>query len=277
MQDRTAKHLSSIHRILYRALRRARAEGWLPLTLDAEDRLLEVAREELDAFAREGLAGLPVLWELERDGMELELRRFVLDEASEHGAYVPAHFEVCFGQRPRGDEGEVGSPEGVLFDLGDAGAVLLRGKIDRIDLRADGQAARVLDYKTGSSSGAPKGDSFAGGTALQLPLYLRAAEKLLGEATAVEQAAYWYLTERGGHKRVVFSREALDDKSGDLTAILTTIAEGIAEGRFFVGLGDPPCRNCDCRAVCGTAVHAVARRKADDPAAQPYQQMREIE
>ena len=267
---------SLIHRILYRALSRARAEGWLPLTLDAEERLLGVAREELAAFEREGLAGLPVLWELERDGVELELRRFVLDEAAEQGAYVPAHFVVCFGQRPRGDEGEVGSPEGVLFDLGDAGAVLLRGKIDRIDVRADGHAARVLDYKTGSSSGAPGPDSFAGGTALQLPLYLRAAQELLGEGTAVEQAAYWYITERGGHKRVAFTRAALEDKSDELTAILATIALGIAGGRFFVGLVAPPCRNCDYRAVCGAAAHAAARRKTEDAAAQDYLDMRGI-
>ena len=267
-----------IHTILYRVLTRARAEGWLPLRREHEERVLDVAREGFAEFEREGVTGFPALWALERESVELELRRFVLDEAAEAEGYVPAHFEVCFGQRPREGEGELGSTEGVVFDLGEgSGQMVLRGKIDRIDVRADGGAARVLDYKTGSLQGAPKGNSFAGGTALQLPLYLRAAQKLLGDCATVEQAAYWYLTERGGHRRIAFDREALEGREGDLIDILRTIASCIGKGQFFAGLAGAPCRNCDYQGVCGAAACATARLKADDPAAEPYQKMREIE
>jgi len=268
---------SLLHRVLYHALSRARAEGWLPLTTDHEDRVLAAAREDFARLEAEGQAGLPALWEVERGGLELELRRFVLEEASDAEGYVPSHFEVCFGRRPRHGEGDLGSREGVLFDLGEGKAVRIRGQIDRIDVRPADGAARVLDYKTGSWRSAPKADSFEGGRALQLPLYLRAAQELLGEEAVVELAAYRYVTERGGYKTVPFLRATCEARAEELRTILSTIAGGIAAGRFFAGLAGDGCRNCDYRAVCGVAAVTAARFKADDEAAEGYLAMREIE
>ncbi|MEM4266787.1 MAG: PD-(D/E)XK nuclease family protein, partial [Candidatus Nanoarchaeia archaeon] len=55
--------------------------------------------------------------------------------------------------------------------------ILIRGKIDRIDVTPDGKFALVIDYKTGKRF---KASSLENGTCLQLPLYLLAAKNLLG-------------------------------------------------------------------------------------------------
>lgn len=268
---------SLLHGILHQALRLARADGWLPLRAEHQELVLEIAREALDRFEAEGLTGLPALWRLEREGLELELRRFVLDEASEGEAYVPAHFEVCFGLRPHHGEDELGSPEGIVLELEGDLSVRVRGRIDRIDVRPSDGSARVLDYKTGSAGGAPKADSFAGGSALQLPLYLRAAQALLGDAATVDLAAYRFITERGGYRAVGFSRSALEERADELTSILATIASGIASGRFFAGLSGEGCRFCGHKGVCGVGAGLTARFKADDAVARAYLEMREIE
>ena len=136
--------------------------------------------------------------------------------------------------------------------------------------------ARVIDYKTGIRPHGVKPDSFAGGTALQLPLYLRAAAVLLGDRAVVAEASYRYLTARGGYESVAFHREAYEERQEALVAILRTIAEGIAQGRFFPGIEGAPCRGCEYRSACGAGSTALAERKADDEAAQAYRLMREI-
>jgi len=265
-----------MHKILYRALSRAKSEGRLPLKLRDEERVLEAAQEGFAEFEQGGLIGYPALWELERDGLALDLRRFVLEEASDKEGYVPVYFEVSFGRKPREGDVELWDEQGVLFDLGEAGKVRVVGRIDRIDVRPDRKGGRVIDYKAGSRPKKLKADSFAGGTALQLPIYLKAAEVLLGDAV-MDVAIYRYVTARGGYSALGFSRQALAARERELLSILSAIACGIRKGRFFAGLVDAPCRNCDYRVVCGAAAQALTRRKADDPAARAYLEMREIE
>ncbi len=55
--------------------------------------------------------------------------------------------------------------------------VLLRGKVDRIDVTPDGEFALVIDYKTGKPFYLK---ALENGTALQLPLYLIAVGEKLG-------------------------------------------------------------------------------------------------
>ncbi len=79
----------------------------------------------------------------------------------------PTHLELSFGFP---DE-----PGGLpALDLG--GGVLVRGRIDRVDL-APGGGAVVYDYK---SSHAPPPDRWAEQLSFQIPLYMRAVEELLG-------------------------------------------------------------------------------------------------
>lgn len=90
-------------------------------------------------------------------------------EGSPVEPFRPAHLEFKFGFSGRGAEAlELYDPHRENLKL--------RGKIDRIDVDPSGKAAVVIDYKTG---GTFKARDLGFGTALQLPLYLLAVEKLL--------------------------------------------------------------------------------------------------
>ena len=162
----------------------------------------------------------------------------------------------------------------MTIELSPTLTIRLRGRIDRIDLHRTQRTARVIDYKTGRK---PKGldkNKLASGEALQLPLYLMAAARLLPDRQVAE-AAYWFMTRRGGYERVGFDAEALGERQGSLMEILRTIAEGIVSGRFFAAAGDA-CRSCDFRLVCGAWARVLTERKSADEAAKDYFAMREM-
>lgn len=64
-------------------------------------------------------------------------------------------------------------------------AVAIRGKIDRLDLRAGGVAVRVTDYKTGERPENAADRVIAGGAELQRVLYALACRQLLSEVPAI--------------------------------------------------------------------------------------------
>ncbi|KUG21402.1 atp-dependent nuclease, subunit b [hydrocarbon metagenome] len=88
------------------------------------------------------------------------------------------------------------TPEPLAIPLDEDGSetILLRGRIDRVDVSPDG-AFMVTDYKTGSVQTRLK--DIMEGKALQLPLYLRAVELLTG----LQGAAGAYYTVRRGDIR----------------------------------------------------------------------------
>src|SRR6185437_8395629 len=64
-------------------------------------------------------------------------------------------------------------------------AVAIRGKIDRLDLRAGGVAVRVTDYKTGERPENAADRVIAGGAELQRVLYALACRQLLPDVPAI--------------------------------------------------------------------------------------------
>ena len=194
-----------VHTILHDFFSRLQQTDQLPLSTqraDDERRLLtQVAEEQFAVFAQTRPVGLPLLWECEREHLRRRLHAFLQRERQTTYDFYPAAFEVFFGirstrvQHPHTSGGHVYSfvpkePEeasagffsaqAVPFRLDTGEEVQLRGRIDRIDVSAEHidrvqpRQARILDYKTGR---APT-RGFAGGTALQLALYLYAAQYL---------------------------------------------------------------------------------------------------
>ena len=92
-------------------------------------------------------------------------------------------FEFSFGS-PAGDAVPIRLHEG------SEETVLLRGRIDRIDVAPD-RAFMVIDYKTGGSRSNLA--DITAGKALQLPLYIRAVETLTG----LQAAGAYYTLRRG--------------------------------------------------------------------------------
>lgn len=238
----------------------ALAEG---RTDDARRLLAEAAADRFSHHA----GGLPQrpLWEASFLSMADDL---VAYEAERITAWRPAAVEEPFEL-----------PLGVLRDWLDDGTVLsdaeatisLKGRIDRLDVRRDGEpGVMVLDYKTGS---APSSKDIGNGVDLQLACYALAA--LLAGAGGLsvgedDFAGEFYMVKRdkvGIRKPVPLTVEML---RRDGAAVLETALAMIrCEGPFPLapgqeGSADPkPCRYCHLAGVCRRDERlALAREEA---------------
>jgi RecB family exonuclease len=208
--------------------------------------LAAVIEEQFRHFERTGVTGFSTVWEIKKEIIRQELAAFAAREQRRLAAgWLPVEFEQEF------------------TGLAVAPPVRLRGKIDRVDRSADGQRARVLDYKTGKLPPGLKDDALAGGEALQLPLYLLAATQLWPKLT-VEAASYLYFTLRGGYREISFSREALTARRPELTGLLETAATLIRDGQFAQYATPAGCRDCEFRPICGNGILKLYARKAED-------------
>ncbi len=162
----------------------------------------------------------------------------------------PGHFEYEFGFRK--DYLKLHDP--FREDL------KLRGKIDRIDVDPSGKYALVIDYKTGAEF---KQSSLDFGIALQLPLYLIAAQQRLGlkplggqiYTINKAQAKGFYLkdatTELGIDlgRQSAFERKDFDQMIQRVVAFCFKYAEGIRKAEIPVKPRD--CDNfCAFPSVC---------------------------
>ncbi|MEP6624028.1 MAG: PD-(D/E)XK nuclease family protein, partial [Acidimicrobiia bacterium] len=212
-------------------------------------RLTEIVDElAADAEVR-GLTGKAVLWSLHREEIASEVVQFLLSDNEWRMAdgAVPESVEFPFGYD--------GTPP-VAVTVPSGAVVRFRGRADRIDRRPDGTRV-VLDYKTGARPRVGKGSAddpvWAGGR-LQLPLYAEAARQALG-AEQVE-AAYWYVSQRGGFGR---DEVELDERTSTrFREVVGQIVDGIDGGTFPAAPGEPSwfhgtdenCAYCDYNELC---------------------------
>jgi ATP-dependent helicase/nuclease subunit B len=195
---------------LYHAILARAGEQWRAAGLALAPEHEEAALAALDLAAQEVLDSAPELlgfapaafWPWERDELRRRLRaalRGFIHGAAEWQAFAPAAVERTFGGR-RGDPPlRVETP---------AGPVLVRGRVDRIDERADGALA-VVDYKSGSSA-RPAKDALEGRD-LQLAVYILAVEQVIAAGQQVERAAFHQIGsgKRGGELKGEQLRDAL--------------------------------------------------------------------
>lgn len=157
-------------------------------------------RRTLDEAARMALAGL------------------VFDQGLQAG--TRSWSEVGFGAQSGGPPWEAPGPARL-------GGLTVTGRIDRLDLRGDGVAARVTDYKTGASPRNINTVILSGGAELQRVTYAAAARQRLPDVRQVVS-------------RLVYLRDgpAAHSLSGDhLQSALATVDRfvGIAAGRLEAG------------------------------------------
>jgi ATP-dependent helicase/DNAse subunit B len=137
---------------------------------------LALARELLATALLENEARFPLSVAPERRPsarrrLHSDLERYLRHAAEAESPLEPTRLELAFGfpgEQPDGEQ------ELAAFDLG--GGVRMRGRIDRVDMDADG-AAVIYDYK---SSIAPAPAKWISERNLQVALYMRAVEQLLG-------------------------------------------------------------------------------------------------
>ena len=264
-----------MHAILSDFYGALKARQRLPLTGQkfetCREILAETCARHFETAERKGITGLPATWELNRRFIQQDLERYLRTEIEDDGNWLPVDFERSFGIEDEATALEV--PAG-------AGMLKLRGIIDRIDLGNNGAAVRVIDYKAGKKRH-PLSVDLAGGRALQLPLYLRAAQALHPRAELESSVAeYCYLTRAGEWSRCIFSGTDLVEKQARLSEILGTILAGCRDGVFPhcpEGNGTGGCGGCEYRAVGDPRREALWKRKQSDPRLEPFRRMREME
>lgn len=166
-------------------------------------------------------------WEAERAVPPAILWAHTLDEAAELAttalcwplAPLPgqrSHAELAFGQRNPGP-GRVGPWDMMQVVVIPGTDLRIGGRLDRLDLDAEGRRARVVDYKTGRPR---EPGVLAGGQELQRCLYAYAVAALLGPGVETE-AALLYPREGGGY-------HALPDPVAALAALTQALMHACA-------------------------------------------------
>jgi ATP-dependent helicase/nuclease subunit B len=246
-----------MHRTLEDFFREQRQQGRPgvrePWTGADEVRAQELLSEHMAAARRRGLTGLPVFTPQAERALRADLRRFLAEDGAfrQSTGAVPLLFE-----EPMAAVG----PGGQEF----------RGYIDRIDEDPASGERWVIDYKTGAATDLEDGDPLDGGRKLQLPVYL------LGAGRAPSRAVYWFISERGGFRMVVYPSSPANDAR--FAATLAAIGRGVASGAFPAVPGEfnefygefENCRFCDFTRICARGRGDDFDRKCADAGVAPW-------
>jgi ATP-dependent helicase/DNAse subunit B len=165
---------------------------------------LGLARELMHAALQENEAAYPLSVAPERvpgarRRLRADLERYLQYAAEVHSPLEPTQLELGFGFDDGDERG--GASDLAAFDLGDG--VRLRGRIDRVDTDGAGRAV-VYDYK---GRAAPSAARWMSQGSLQVALYMRAVEGLLG----LQAVGGFYQPLAGGDLR---ARGVLDEDGG---------------------------------------------------------------
>lgn len=257
---------TAIHNVLSTFYREWRASGQTrvsPASLEsATELMLRLATVELDRYSFQS-----PLWDATRILMLGDthtgpgyFERFLASETEEADSpLVPSRFEFSFGMGTDASDDPASSPEPVELVSPGGEKVFIRGRIDRIDLTPSGDFL-IYDYKSGLTH--PRAKDIEAGTALQLPLYLLAFEKISGNHGI---GGGYYTIRREVDRSIVLADSAVKELmvsrprvSADFAGMIRhardcTFAyiDGIRNGRFPL----PPvekCPNeyCDFKRIC---------------------------
>jgi ATP-dependent helicase/nuclease subunit B len=269
-----------IHEILQRFLARIGRDDPPRADRRAEHMriLYEIAREAGEERVRRGVTGRPLIWAMDKRAIDEDLDRWYGYEVREiaDSGLLPGAFEARFGKvmYGLGDEDETLSDDEPLALDAAGREIKLLGRIDRIDWDAAGGRFRVIDYKTGKFGG--KKGTFDRGEALQLPIYLHAAARMLGLVPAQGDAQYFYATSRGEFRRHTITGPELEAARGAFDQVLTTIAAGVDKGFFAPNPEHNHCMWCDYKDVCDVRIGRIMQGKRADARGGAYLALEEI-
>ncbi len=199
----------------------------------------DLARRVADGFASfEASRSIryPVLWEVEREEIDIVLRAIV--DADDTSVFKPRDHEIELKAE-------------LPVDAGGRKSVVFRGYADRLDVAESG-AFRVVDYKRSGKKYSLKMETgvFQKGKYLQPPLYFLLAQKMLGAPGVDSKFSYYFLDDV--LEKDTWEKELRGDmweRRPEFEAHLKSYLERIAAGEFLIREGDH-CKFCDFRAVC---------------------------
>ncbi|MHB1504771.1 MAG: PD-(D/E)XK nuclease family protein [Acidimicrobiales bacterium] len=230
------------------------------------DRLLEIAEGHFAEVHARGITGKPLLWDMDKAAIVRDLRRFFSEDL-----HQPLDAEVSFGDV----ETDAHSWPPVAVTLADGQEISFRGKVDRVDMTAEG-VLLVSDYKTGRQSDLAdlESDPVAAGTRLQLPLYAMAASRYYrsrGLDTSVTRARYWLVSSN----RIApsFVLDLSPEIEAWFSRAVSLVVQGIEAG-LFPGIPGKTtngswehCQRCDLDPLCPVERDMQWEQKSGDPAA----------
>lgn len=253
--------------------------GWFTQTAPADfkplDVLKQVAESVFREFERQKAVGPTLLWEMRQEQI-MEILQRILEQDQREQGWLPVLFEVPLkGKMPvKGSKGTTTLP--------------VSGQLDRVDWSPSLRRYRIIDYKfTGSRimSDRELAREVVRGTRLQPLLYMELAEqgvpplleRTLGRDAARSGPAavpacegVWFyvvapreLPKEQGFAPVAFSSRTRDSVTPQLETMMTTLVDGIRQGKFFIVEGRH-CDWCDVRSVCHRTHPASARRARED-------------
>ncbi|MCO6415852.1 PD-(D/E)XK nuclease family protein [Siccirubricoccus sp. KC 17139] len=227
---------SVVHRILDQSVLALEADGGMASA--TPDRIAEVVAERTRAVGLEWQTEQPVppdmLWRAElrqAETMVVNALRYPLGELKDQSGQR-SFTEVPFGGGKNLDTARDLPWDPALPVTVPKAGLTIAGRIDRVDISADGTAARVVDYKTGRHGGEYV---LNGGRELQRCLYAYAVRALLGGDPEIESALLFPAKsgDAAGHYDV------LPDPSGTLDILskaLADAAEALRQGRALPGV-----------------------------------------
>ncbi|MCM3873292.1 MAG: PD-(D/E)XK nuclease family protein, partial [Pyrinomonadaceae bacterium] len=240
---------SLFHETQFEVLTALKAAGLLPLravvgTTAAFD-LVDKALDRLAGEYEDRLApAIPRVWQDGINSIRADLREWLRKMSNSDDGWMPDKFELSFGltadRGPRdADPDSVSDPVEIMGDF------KLRGSIDLVERHTTGKF-RATDHKTGKAR-AGKDTVVGGGKYLQPLLYALAAKKLLNQR--VESGRLYYCTADGGYEERVVLLDEFNLQT--VTAVLTTIRQGLADAFLPAAPEEGACGWCDFLAVCG--------------------------
>ena len=242
---------SIVHDILADLFGRFEREGLLPLDPSELPRIREVMEETLKACLSDYQESEPVgtvaFWRIDQRFIREAIERYIEEETEASPDFMPSFFERGFGYRDSKVSIETNS-----------GRVSFHGRIDRIDVGPE-ERFRVIDYKTGRLS--DRDQDLAGGTRLQLPVYLLAASALLGRPVVEGEALYRRIGPGEGKRVTRFSGARWEESDREFRGMIETIVECIGKG-FFPAISHSLCEYCGVRSACLTSARKNFERKA---------------
>jgi ATP-dependent helicase/nuclease subunit B len=270
---------SLLHGILSRFFTERRdAHGTGRYGADDFRRIEEIAHEEFSKVERSGTTGHQLAWENEKHAMLADLRTLLRkDEELFADGLRPALFEQAFGMGNAGWDA-------LVLDLGAGRSAKLRGRIDRIDLGPDPsepEAARLIDYKTGSAFNYKESefakDPVVAGTKVQPSVYAAAVRSQFADIRI--SSGYWFASAKGG-----FNFLHVADDEARLREVLGVMDRGLRSGAFPQVPGDERadpertgwinCFYCPFDRICPTGRDRMRERKRDRPGPLIHLQLR---
>ena len=256
-----------IHDTLRLTYERLIASNWPDVTLDVA-RLRQIvstaATTVFSAHAATQGTGHELLWTMTQDQIIDLVNQTVASDAEEYRAS---------GFRPHSFETEAVG----FVQLGTL-KLKVRGKLDRIDVRSDPPAVRIVDYKF--KQGAEMGQqdrnlviSAVRGLKLQPPIY---GSMTIPSLATPSEVQFLYLAPQWEPPiaRSTFEVSALTGKTGAaITHTIGTLVQGIERREFFI-LPDSYCDHCEFSTACRRHDQTAWWRSYRSPQARALRRLR---